>query len=29
MKEIKYMKEEVSDLKDSLEFTGNVIEKKV
>ena len=29
MKEIKDMKEEVSDLKDSLEFTGNVIEKKV
>ena len=29
MKEIKDMKEEVSDLKDSLEFTGNVVEKKV
>ena len=29
MKEIKDMKVEVSDLKDSLEFTDNVIEKKV
>ena len=29
MKEIKDLKTEVSDLKDSLEFTENVIEKKV
>ena len=29
MKEIKDLKAEVSDLKDSLEFTENVIEKKV
>ena len=29
MKEIKDLKVEVSDLKDSLEFTENVIEKKV
>ena len=29
MKEIKDVKAEVSDLKDSLEFTENVIEKKV
>ena len=29
MKEIKDLKAEVRDLKDSLEFTGNVIEKKV
>ena len=29
MKEIKDLKSEVSDLKDSLEFTENVIEKKV
>ena len=29
MKEIKDLKGEVSDLKDSLEFTENVIEKKV
>ena len=28
MKEIKNLKAEVSDLKDSLEFTENVIEKK-
>ena len=28
MKEIKDLKVEVSDLKDSLEFTENVIEKK-
>ena len=29
MKEIKALKAEVSDLKDSLEFTENLIEKKV